>query len=319
VRAAACLTAPAVAVAIACAGLPFGSGVPLGASPGLAAAAQEPRVTLPPSHVTRFELRGSRGYDVVVSANDRNYVTVKATRHGARTEYVTRGRPTDGLGGQARFGGLGSVGFGFRPTGRARQLPRHPGCDRGPTVQKGIVRGLVEFTAERGFTEVSVRRARAELVRWPRLRCRVQERAAPRDVGAQLFALTAGRLPTEFTATRFAANARPRGRRVQFEASAAERLRGVRILRAVSVAADTSTFRQPEPETVPEHLVLTPPAPFSGSASFQRTPESTFTWTGPLRVEFPGASPTKLTGPGFAAGLCALRGCAVESFDVFFR
>ncbi len=298
---------------------PIGSDAPLGASAAHAATKTPlPRFSLPSGHLTSFELRGSHGYSVLVTANMLGRVTVEATKGRGRTEYVANGKPTRDFGARARFRGLGSVAFDFRPIGRPRKTPPYPGCKGRPTTQSGVIRGRVEFEAERGFTAVSARRARAELVRWPRLRCRLQLGGDSRGVGAQFFALAEGRGSVGFSATRYAPDARPRARRIQFEASAEERRRGVRILRSVAVAAGPPTFRQPEREHVPEHLVLTPPAPFSGSASFQRTPESTFTWTGPLRVEFPGTDPVALAGPDFTAAICALRGCAAKDLSALF-
>lgn len=128
-----------------------------------------------------------------------------------------------------------------------------------------------------------------------------------------LVVVTSSRRPfVEFLARRYAAGIRPAARGISFEASLFEPGR-VSVNLAVWAAADTSTFRQPEPATAPENLTLTPPPPFAGSGSLRRTDESTFAWEGDLGVAFPGVRPVALAGPAFSTHFCALRGC-VDQF-----
>jgi hypothetical protein len=49
--------------------------------------------------------------------------------------------------------------------------------------------------------------------------------------------------------------------------------------------------------------ILTPPAPFSGSGSFQRGADGSTTWSGSLAVSFPGMPNVALAGPQFTASL----------------
>jgi hypothetical protein len=83
--------------------------------------------------------------------------------------------------------------------------------------------------------------------------------------------------------------------------------------------AGVDLVAQPDPEKMPERLTLTPPRPFSGSASLDRTAESTFTWQGSLKVRFPGTDPLKLTSPNFATSFCAQPGCAQQVPKNFLR
>jgi hypothetical protein len=48
---------------------------------------------------------------------------------------------------------------------------------------------------------------------------------------------------------------------------------------------------------------VTPPPPFSGSASFRRGPTGAKSWTGSLAVSFPGAPNVSLTDPRFKTQL----------------
>lgn len=267
----------------------------------------------PAGHVTRFELGGTNGYRITVSANDRGFVTVKARKGPALVAYVVAGRVL-GNGGQARLPGLGSVSFSFTPTGRVRTLEPYSNCDGERFVQRGVARGRVVLH-EDGLTRVRAHRVRAEVRSWSEQHCRYL-RWRQREQPAELIAFDPGRPFVEFTATRYRAEARPYSRRIGFEASVSSSRSGMYISRSISIAASPPTLRVPDPG-VPENIVIEPPAPFSGSAELVRTPESTFVWKGSLRVELPGAKPLALTGPRFITRYCALRGCA-EQFPADF-
>jgi hypothetical protein len=114
---------------------------------------------------------------------------------------------------------------------------------------------------------------------------------------------------THFEALRFAPGPRPPARRVFYEAGAYERLGSVQIAHKVRLAADTSTFLLPGFPVTAESAVIHPPSPFTGSATFAPTPESTFSWTGDLAVSFPGIDPIPIAGPEFHLRFCTFRGC----------
>jgi hypothetical protein len=282
---------------------------------GAAAAKRTNYYTVDPGYVSRFEFRGSNGYRISVSANDRGYVTVKARKDGAEAEYVAAGRAS-GLGGSAVLPGLGRVSFALRPTGPPRHFPGYAGCEGEWFVRDGVARGVVRFRGERGYTRARAHRARAEVIYWPGQRCRYLRGGQGKAKRSRVARLTSFRLKppfVEFTATRFAPRDRPRSRRIGFDAAIVSYPPGMRIYRAVSIAAGPDSFRVPEPKTTPENIVLRPPRPFRGRASLRRTPESTFVWGGSLRVSFPGTKPIGLHGRDFITRYCALRGC-VEQF-----
>lgn len=280
-------------------------------TPVAAGAANHPHYDVDPGHLTRFEFGGSKGYEITVSANDVGYVTVKATKRGSLAQYVTAGR-VSGLGASATLPGLGRVSFDFTPTGPVRRLPGYAACSGDIFVRKGIARGVVRFRGERGYTRARAHRARAELISWPRQRCRYQTSdpgETDRRRVAELSAFRLGRPAPEFTATRFSPGARPYSRRVGYSATLFTPRPEGYVFRSVTVAAKPSSFRVPAPRTAPENLTVTPPRPFSGSGELRRSPESTFAWRGSLRVTFPGTMPIRLTGPAFAFRYCALRSC----------
>jgi len=305
VRAAACLAVLAGTLALA---------APAGA-------ADRNHYVVPAGHMTRFALSGTHGYRISVSVNRRNLVTLRTSKGPATTEYVVADRSTSKFGAAAKFPRRGTVAFSFTPNGRVRQLAPIPTCGGArETSHEGVARGVIRFRGERGYTTVRTGRVRAEVRSWPRLKCRFINfrNRGPERVDAYFYALSTGDPFAEFTATRYVEGARPWSRRIEFNAGIANVNKAMAVYRIVSVVADPATFQQPDPEKMPELLTLTPPSPFSGSAKVERTPESTFTWSGSLKARFPGIDPVKLTSPSFATSFCAGRGCASQVPDDFF-
>jgi hypothetical protein len=65
-----------------------------------------------------------------------------------------------------------------------------------------------------------------------------------------------------------------------------------------------SNFLIPKAQEPLAESVIEPPAPFSGSATFQLDGPKKATWTGDLAVELPGAGKLPLTGEDLYAGAC---------------
>ncbi len=115
-----------------------------------------------------------------------------------------------------------------------------------------------------------------------------------------------------FGAVLFPHHAHPARQRVHLRAWTSKQVGRVFVEHEIGVTAPETTVAFPGGPKVPEDITLSPPAPFTGTAAFTRTPESTFTWTGDLAVEFPGLGPIRLTGPSFDARMCALEGCVSQ-------
>lgn len=270
-----------------------------------------------PGYLTKVHLKGSGGYDVGIFTGPRHGVIVRVTNDVFRTDYWVRGVENGRYGVDARFPGLGQVHFRFVPNGHERRVPPPPGCEGpGGLLLDGSVRGRIHFRAEDGYTEVAVDRARATVETWPRMRCRDLEFKGTKRSRKLSTVFMAFREPSPFitfSARRYPGRLLPSSRQVVFQADTYSLGGPVRIFRAVAVEADVSSFVVPEPETAPENIVLAPPPPFSGTATFQRTPESVFAWEGDLSIQFPGTAPLTLTGPTFNTVYCALRRCVNQS------
>jgi len=265
----------------------------------------------------RFRVHGSHGYVIGVAEASRGRFAMTVRRGPATAEYEPRAVQSRS---EPRFevrgdvGGLGSVDVHFHPRGRARQLARYSWCSGpGPTIQPGIVRGEIRFRGEHDYTRAVAHFARAELEILPGQRCHYGETGHSKHPPRYTATFGADResegFGTHFEALRFAPGSRPPARRVFYEATVYEQPGSVLITRRIRRAATASTFSLPRFAVAPETAVIRPPAPFTGTATFARTPESTFSWTGDLAANFPGIDPVALSGPAFRQHFCALRGC----------
>lgn len=267
---------------------------------------------LPAGQFTTMELEGSNGYRIRIFVGSRGYVALEAIKQGVHTEYESRGAHVSADRVEAKLPGLGSISLRFHQHGRARRSSPIGGCDGPrPTVRRGVVRGVIEFVGERDYTQVEADEADAEVDEWARQRCRYG--SPPRGRHHRRKWTNALRVwgngsGVNFFATKYRPGA-IEGGRVVFTATASTVRKSLRIFRRATVLAPASTFQIPEPDTYPEHVILSPPAPFTGTGTFARTPESVFVWEGDLAIQFPGIDPIPLTGPGFEPHYCALRGC----------
>jgi hypothetical protein len=270
---------------------------------------------LPAGAFIETELGSSNGYSISIWARLGGEVGLTAKKGRIVTDYYVRNARVDANRVQAKLPGLGRISVRFHQRGRAHHSPAIAGCDGSrPTVRRGVVRGTIKFTGEREYTKVKTHQAHAETEEWARQRCRYGGRHHhPRWTNR--FQAWGGESPrVGFSAEKLRPGA-IQGGRVVFRASTASSHRSIYISRRATVVAPTSTFLIPEPDTYPEHLILTPPAPFVGSGTFARNPESVFTWEGDLSIQFPGIDPLPLAGTSFNTGYCAIRGCIRQDAD----
>jgi hypothetical protein len=284
-----------------------------------AAAADSNHYIVDPGYTTHVELRGTNGYRINLYAGNHHRVTIKVRKAGIVTEYQTQGVRHGKYGAAAEFPGFGRVGFRFKANGRQHRFSQPPWCE-GPDglALEGRILGRVRFDGEAKYTSVSVERAKAEVETWPRLRCRYLEPDGRRQrrKWTATFGAYGETLPSiEFTARRYSRQLRPASRQVVFNVFTGTRRHGIWIFRSARVVAANSTFAVPDPERSPENVILRPPLPFSGIGTFQRTPESVFTWEGDLSIQFPGINPLSLTGERFAIDYCAQLGCVQREGD----
>jgi hypothetical protein len=258
----------------------------------------------------KLQFTGSDGYRFSVGGYGATAV-INVSKPGrskgrAWSTYVARGKITANAI-HAGFGALGRVAMRFRPAGGVTHGKRHRHC-LGPdryTIQPGVFVGSFHFRGEGGYTTADVHRVKGKVVTPRRLRCL--------DTFLEEFGASGGQKPakrnpkmTRFTAfmrsglTAILFGASERGGNTGYLAEIEQTVGSVGVLRGVFVKASPATFAF---GSALGSASLTPPPPFSGSGSFQRTPTGAKSWTGSLAVSFPGAPNVPLTDPRFKTQL----------------
>jgi hypothetical protein len=302
--------------------------VMLGASASQAAAATKTRVEKPTS-TSSFNLRGSNGYWVEVSADHtqgekKAKVTVKAVTERYKvamqsTAYSIRTRLNADGGFDAKLPGLGRIDVSFEQTKAHKvRIADGPHCnDRSQLIRKGVFRGTISFRGERGFTAVHGQSALGRILERDHLVCHEPEDGVPgitEPGGAEMPpgtydpAVSASRPGITFWAAGPPATEPPTASggipAVAFEATYSTARRGIQIFTRASVDSGSNRFLVPGPLGALTDATVEPPAPFKGSGTYHLESPTTASWTGDLSVAFPGIGSVPLVGPGFSARLC---------------
>lgn len=260
------------------------------------ASAREPRAQAYPSvHQVSFDLPGSDGYQIEFSAGHGTaqlFVSKHATGlfNSAVAFYSTRSR-LRGSRIEADFGRFGRVSGVFEQRGQARHQPPAPECEGGGPVRRlGRFAGTAVFHGEGGYTEARASSAKAEVTDVPPLRCHGfgHPPHEGKVVGQGTSLRTSCANPSFFASTEGLKGEvlPPAIPTVSFSASISERVGSVRIIRLASAGGKAPTFLF---DQALSSATVSPPPPFSGSATFTRGPAGE-TWSGDLAVDFPGAS-----------------------------
>ncbi len=258
----------------------------------------------------KFQLPASHGYKLTVAGYDATAV-VSATKpeHSngrAWSTYIARGKvsPTAI---KASFGPLGSVAMRFRQSGGVTYGKRHHHCI-GPdryTIRPGVFVGSVRFRGEGGYTSAKVHRVKGKVVTPRFLRCldsffeefeqsREKKPTVKKPKATRLSAFVRSGLTAEVF------YASERAGKAGYLAEIEQTVGSLGIFRGLFIHGSPATFAFDGPLSF---AGVTPPPPFSGSASFQREPTGAKSWTGSLAVSFPGAPNVPLVDPRFETQL----------------
>jgi len=282
-----------------------------------AAAAKPGYYVEKPSRVVILQREASHGYYAFVFGVNRHNLTLSISGEAGAANYVVRGR-VSGEKIEGRFGNLGRVAMRFVPEGEPDlgELPRN--CEGEPPVEReGHFVGQLRFAGENGFTRVRAARAEGVVLGLPRRVCkgRRPEIEQPLPPG-RLTSLSA--LPSRPGLPRFSVYGQePRvpqqTPRVAEEAVhiafLSEKRSGMSITRQASAFTTAETFTVSPLGQQPDTATVSPPAPFSGTATFEEQADGTARWSGDLKVELPGRGAIPLTGPDYRARLCRSFAC----------
>jgi len=245
-----------------------------------------------------FELQGSNGYAIRVTGNAASHgspseVTVLVSKGKSYAAYQAPAKAT-ATSFEADLGSLGRIDVDYHPTGQT--WTRHGTCDAPTTYAVGYYEGTIEFHGEGGYTDASATKVEGTV---PDLPCGfIGESIGGRNPGARLAAEIFGETSLGFRVYKN----EPKGPAV-FDAFIAEASGDVGIVRSVKATGTPGSFTYAATSRGDLEATVKPPPPFTGSASFSKRAHGKARWKGDLRVDFPGHSDVKLTGPKALASL----------------
>jgi hypothetical protein len=256
-----------------------------------------------PSQTMEFHLKGSNGFSISVFGSGGD-VSLTARHGGSSASYSTRGFVSPARL-KARFGHLGRVSVRFHSaTGPQRVLQTAKDCHgKGEVVDRGQWVGRIEFQGEQAYTTVHASRARGKVIKTPKRTCSLPETEGSYPNLRVTFLHAASQASgASFAAFKVTSSTYPKFDTAVFTASLLE-LRGRRLFidRSISVNTEADAFASIGKKNHIESATIAPPAPFKGTATFQRTNGSEGSWSGSLVGDFPGRGEVALAGLEFSA------------------
>jgi hypothetical protein len=269
----------------------------LGASPAAGAGRQGHPKT--PYLIPEFEVPATNGYHVDVFAiearrRDPAQVGISVWNETSLTSYLGPGLVEEGRI-RASLGRFGKVDVTFKRSGK--RWMRSPCSRHSYLVATGAYRGLVEFEGEEGFTQAIVSELEAEPLYRDPWTCSGVEVGYGEGPGVNLQVLS------RYGTTVVVQN-NPGGA-VRYDAYAENRIGRIEIGRQVEVLGPSDGFHW---SSNLKRASVTPPPPFSGTATYRALGGRVTHWEGNLKVDFPGFAGYPLTpGPSltkFTHGDC---------------
>lgn len=267
-------------------------------------------VHFPKGPSAEFHLFAPGGYRIQVSAIGR-FVSLGVSKGQAFTDYSTRGVVSSRRI-EAHFADLGDISVRFRASGKASRvtLPSPP-CRTATrfTSRLGQFSGEIRFSGENDYLALDAQRAKGAVVNQTTVKCRhakaphhhrsVHHHRHPEPKTPAL--LATGHSSQRGAAKFFSIEAapEPNGKDIAF-ALVSEKHAAVNVDHMAIGFFATSSFTF---DTTLSSAQVSLPAPFSGSATFQRNPDGSTSWTGSLAASFPGAESVPLTGSEWTAQL----------------
>jgi hypothetical protein len=294
-----------------------------------------------PTIVESFHLRGSHGFSIGVTLENRRRLTVTALtfQHSAfvTSRYQLEARQPPGSDRiSASLGKFGYIEMRFIRDSFSEEEPRAPICKgEKDKIEEGHFVGLLEFRGDRDFTRVRTTRAPGSVTVEPAPLCPKPAKHGPHKRGEAarrtLEATAAAEKATEevhaleltvkithpkveFGASQLLATGR-KYKDLNFGSFVAVAARDRGRIEEESGALDLLVggrrLQAPDLSHLTREVVVEPPAPFLGSATLRREADQT-AWTGDLRVALPGFGVVSLTPAGADVTLCADDGCPAK-------
>jgi hypothetical protein len=255
-----------------------------------------------------FSVKAANGYSIQVEGSG-DEVTLSANGSEGSAIYKVPGRvSTSGI--AANFGKLGVIDVEFKPSRRMKVETPPNRCEGKPHVTRwGVFVGTVRFAGERGYTRVRVSRAPGRTHVSPRWKCKRPRGGSgkapsiPGEGSEDAFVLEISNRRTGLEAGAFAFHPPGEEGLTLFVAGIEERRKRMRVSRFAFEPGKDEDF------SIDESLAtatISPPKPFSGSATYQRNSDGSVSWTGSLSVMLPGMARVSLVGPDYRLRLYRL-------------
>ncbi len=258
----------------------------------------------------QFQFTASDGYRLTVGGYGATAAITVASPdrshgHKAWSSYVARGKVSPTMI-DASFGDLGGVNMRFQQSGRVTHGKRHKHCvgaDR-YKIRPGVFVGSLRFRGEGGYVSTKVHRVKGNVVTPRFLRCfdtlfeELEGGGGGHGENRHKVTRLNSFVRSGLTAMYFSAS--ERGGKAGYLAEMEQTVGSLGVFRGVAVRASPATFAF---DNALSSAGVTPPAPFTGSGSFQRGPTGAKSWTGALAVSFLGAPNVSLTDPRFKTQL----------------
>lgn len=253
-----------------------------------------------PQSQIEFFGKASNGYSIFFEAN-RGRASLTAQSNAGTVIYSGKSSLVDG---RIRFGlgKLGRIDVRFKSDESGERLRPPKSCKgREQVVRNGTFVGSIRFRGENGYTRLSSHRAHGTMAEPRSWKCPDASGGRPQNAsGAPILAAHTPHSRAVFAAIGGSEQVPLR----LFVAGTLERVGVLRIARSVLAEGTPASF---EALGDLSSATVTPPKPFSGTASFVRNIDGSTEWSGTLSIALPGAQSTALTGPAFKADLAKPR------------
>jgi hypothetical protein len=265
--------------------------------------------TFPAERISQLTIEGTRGFQITVAQINRR-VELTASNGDTAAIYIVHPPRTSADQIQATFPGVGRISVRFDASGRVKRWPAFCG-GRAPLGRNGVFRGVIRFRGEQGFTHVATGHARGSVYRSFKESCKGKSSHGNSNT-KPIYALTAnarssaGRI---FFAALKSTEGSPFAGSSNYFASQSQRRHGMVSIKVASAKGGSSAFEITGSPSRLTSAVVTPPAPFSGTGSFEAASGELAEWAGTLAVDLPGLGTVQLTGSQFTPELCLGKKC----------
>lgn len=253
----------------------------------------------PPFVPGSFELQGSNGYSIYVvaipaSGGRGSAVGIWALGHRMGVSYSAPATVTE-TSIQANLGELGEISVTFHRSDEPTTTD--PKCGRTVSIESGSFEGRIDFHGEEGYTEAQAISVPASIDFLLDGACGgfvTSGGGNPFSPGAELYIRNPALGPRLSVV-----KARPSAA-ARFHVSDSGYHNGISIERFATLVLPPESFKY---SSRLQTATIRPPAPFSGTAHFDRHKSANRRWSGDLTIDMPGHADLPLTGRQLRASL----------------